>query len=328
MKRLKGYIKNRNVMQEIGSPSLPIGFEFFSMNPNGVVGALPLLGATYSKTAFGGLWAWVQTQTEYLKTETEWQALSIANNGNVPFYADVDADTFRVPSLKCYVKGANGVTEIGSYKEAGLPNITGELTGLTFYNDVGGGSVAFKYKYDNGVNTAASTQTWKDTGVSIDASRSSSIYGKSTTVTPESIVGCFYVQAFGTVSNVGNVDVQDVASGLVNVENEVEQLAGNISRLVGASEVVENGTGYIRWSNGIQLCWGYGTTNTQAYVTISYPKAFRYLPTVVTTPVGSSGALLDFFTGVLGITETYCTLLASRTGYSYGVEYYALGRWK
>ena len=79
---------------------LPIGYEFFTFNPNPPEGSLPLLGGEYLRESYEILWAWVQNQTGYLKTEAEWQALSATNNGNVPFYSDGDGSTtFRVPSL-------------------------------------------------------------------------------------------------------------------------------------------------------------------------------------------------------------------------------------
>ena len=101
---------------------LPVGFEYFTMNPNIPAGSLPLQGGLYSRLAYPDLWEWVQKQTGYLKAESEWQELAVSNGGNVPFYSKGDGSTtFRVPSLKCWVKGANGIEEVGSYLSAGLP---------------------------------------------------------------------------------------------------------------------------------------------------------------------------------------------------------------
>ena len=104
---------------------LPVGFEYFSTNPNIPAGSLPLLGGEYSRKVYSDLWAWVQEQAGYLIEESEWQSKSRRSEGNVPFYSKGNGTTtFRVPSLKCWVKGANGIEEVGSYLEAGLPNIT------------------------------------------------------------------------------------------------------------------------------------------------------------------------------------------------------------
>ena len=105
---------------------LPVGFQYFQTNPNVPAGSLPLLGGEYSRTTYADLWAWVQTQSGYLLEESAWQAKAAANGGNVPFYSKGDGSTtFRVPALKCWVRGANSINEVGGYLAAGLPNITG-----------------------------------------------------------------------------------------------------------------------------------------------------------------------------------------------------------
>ena len=38
---------------------VPVGFEFFSMNPNVPDGTLPLLGGEYSREMYASLWEWV-----------------------------------------------------------------------------------------------------------------------------------------------------------------------------------------------------------------------------------------------------------------------------
>lgn len=194
--------------------SVPIGFEYFSVNPNIPQGSLPLFGGEYSRETYADLWAWVQEQTGYWISEGEWQTLSTSNNGNVPFYSSGDGSTtFRVPSLKCWVKGANGtVTEVGSYKAAGLPNITGVVT-----ETMGGSEPKFKspsgafagitsVAYYSQTTNNNSSSRWD--GVNFNASRSSSIYGNSATVQPESIVGMWLVKAYGTVEDTGTIDEQ------------------------------------------------------------------------------------------------------------------------
>lgn len=96
--------------------SLPIGFEYFQTNPNVRAGHLPLIGGLWSRELYADLWAWVQTQTGYLISESEWQSKSSANDGAVPFYSDGDGKTtFRVPALTVWCKGKKGDEAIGSY---------------------------------------------------------------------------------------------------------------------------------------------------------------------------------------------------------------------
>jgi hypothetical protein len=187
---------------------LPVGYEYFSINPNVPQGSLPLLGGEYNRSTYSDLWEWVQQQTGYLKTESEWQALSTAHNGNVPYYSDGDGSTtFRVPSLQCWVRGANGsVSTVGSYLAAGLPNITG-LGWNVMGKNASDWSGAF---YADGILTFG-TQTGTNIGggaLHFDASRSNSIYGNSNTVQPESIVGLWLVKAYGTIVDTGTIDEQ------------------------------------------------------------------------------------------------------------------------
>ena len=210
---------------------LPVGHEFFTTNPNIPAGCIPLLGGEYSRTAYADLWAWVQTQQGYLIEESAWQARATANSGNVPFYSKGDGTTtFRVPSLKCWVKGANGIEEVGSYLSAGLPNIE------AFYDDDIGyaradragwhGAVYLGNLDTSRISAAAPSDglkychTWK-----FDASKSNPVYGKSNTVQPPSIVGMWLVKAYGTVTNVGSTDVAAIAQGLTRVENKLNEAA-------------------------------------------------------------------------------------------------------
>ena len=194
---------------------MPIGHEYFSMNPNIPEGSLPLFGGEYSRETYSDLWAWVQTQTGYCKTEAEWLALSAAHNGNVPFYSDGDGSTtFRVPSLQCWVKGANGdITEVGSYLEAGLPNITGTIGKFDVYGYGLAGIRALSGAFNinttenQTVRVTTTSQTHTETTIAgFDASRSSSIYGNSNTVQPESIVGLWLVRAYGAIVDIGQID--------------------------------------------------------------------------------------------------------------------------
>ena len=198
---------------------LPVGFEYFSTNPNIPAGSIPLFGGEYSREVYSDLWSWVQEQAGYLIEESEWQEKSVANEGNVPFYSKGNGTTtFRVPSLKCWVKGANGIEEVGSYLSAGLPNITGKGSAFTTFVYPSGSIYIDNRHTDShyGMGETYGVNSW-----SFDASRSSSIYGNSDTVQPKSIVGMWLVKAYGTVTNVGSTDVSNIAQGLTELETRV-----------------------------------------------------------------------------------------------------------
>lgn len=225
--------------QEAG---VPVGFETFTTNPNLQAGWLPLLGGEYSRTTYADLWAWVQTQNGYLLEESAWQAKATANGGNVPFYSKGNGSTtFRVPALKCWVKGANSISEVGGYLVAGLPNITGsfDLRPVT-----GGQNVTWEGRDgaierivqtgDSSNSVAKGSDNGPLVNVSLDASRSSSIYGKSTTVQPESIVGMWVVKAYGTVVDSGSIEVREYIDEQIT-RKSAEMLIGSIQAFAGNS---------------------------------------------------------------------------------------------
>ena len=61
-------------VRKFGGAGLPVGFEYFTTNPNIPAGSLPLLGGVYSRTLYKDLWNWVQEQTGYfmLHAQEQW----------------------------------------------------------------------------------------------------------------------------------------------------------------------------------------------------------------------------------------------------------------
>ena len=212
-------------MMKLAETGIPLGFEYFSINPNVPLGSLPLIGGTYSRTLYKDLWDWVQTQTGYLKAESEWTILFNKNNGNVPFYSSGDGSTtFRVPSLKCWVKSGSSISEVGSYLEAGLPNITGSFSGVGQYLGNVAPTLLGAFYIKNEVNSPTEgvnvlNDGERDDYFGFDASRSNPIYGKTDTVQPSSVVGLWLVKAFSVISNVGNKDLQSVITRMDEIDN-------------------------------------------------------------------------------------------------------------
>lgn len=94
--------------------------------------------------------------------------------------------TFNLPDLRSrFIKGKEDSETLGQLNEAGLPNISGNFSPMAWsgYTHPSGAFV------DGGTSTSYNADGNWDRGVSLnfDASRSSSIYGKSSTVTPKNI---------------------------------------------------------------------------------------------------------------------------------------------
>lgn len=228
----------RGAPGESGS-GLPVGFEYFTINPNLPSGSLPLFGGLYSREIYADLWNYAKSQPNFVIPEENWQTLSSSNNGNVPFYSFGDGETnFRVPSLSCWIKGANGLEEVGSYLEAGLPNIEGSWAAEGLMRDIAvpiTNGALYTTEFNQINNYALGTLNYPlSNGIGFDASRSNSIYGNSNTVQPLSIVGMWLVKAYGTVINEGSIEISSIESRL----SQIEELISN-----GSTNNVPDGNG-------------------------------------------------------------------------------------
>lgn len=266
---------------------LPVGHEFFTTNPNIPAGCIPLLGGEYSRTAYADLWAWVQTQSGYLLEESAWQTKATANGGNVPFYSKGDGtNTFRVPALKCWVRGADSISEVGGYLAAGLPNITGTTKAAYGENN----KTANVRALSTDIYTIGSANGRQDGGngsdgepiqsaiLTFDASKSNPIYGASNTVQPPSIVGLWVVKAYGTVTNVGSTDVANISTGLTQAETRITRLENSKVDKSGNAWVVatyRKGTEWYRvWSDGWVEQGGCAVTSSGRGVSVTLLKPY------------------------------------------------------
>lgn len=234
--------KSNGDKNTIDIAKLPVGYEFFTFKPAVQTGVLQYLGGEYSRETYKDLWKWVQTQPDYLISESEWQEKAAANNGNVPFYSTGDGSTtFRVPSIKCWVKGAAETGEIGKYLPAGIPNVKGGAgVSSASYSNTHYGTLDNAFALGEtttlGLNAGSVIALYNGT---FDASRCSSVYGNADTVQPESIVGVWCVKAFGTVSNIGNQDVAELSAEVTRVGTKVNEVESKVNEL---KTEIENNT--------------------------------------------------------------------------------------
>ena len=227
-----------------------VGEQWISMDGTIPFGGLAFLGQTVSKEAYIELYNWVETNNRF-KTETEWQSLYTANNGNVSFYAKVDDNTFRLPSFKGYLK-AN--TTAGGYTKEGLPNITGQLNANAAVYSLATHTGAFSKTSINGTaRTELRTDAGGDIYMKFDASDSNSIYGNSTHVTPETNTILIGVYAFNGIINPSNLELEnlrlDVESLRLDNLNYVTKAGGEISNEL----IVTAGREAIFRKNGARL---------------------------------------------------------------------------
>ena len=103
--------------------------------------------------------------------------------------------TFNLPDARDRVlQGASGTHSAGSYIAAGLPNITGHTTTLRWPVAVGNGWGAFNLTGTGRVQGLSLGGDNDSNAITIDASRSSTIYGNSATVQPPAIATNFIIK--------------------------------------------------------------------------------------------------------------------------------------
>lgn len=214
------------------------------------------LGITYNRATYTELWNWVQSRPKLLISEEEWQAKFTETNGKfVPYYSSGNGtSTFRTPLLSAYIKGADSLEDIGSYLEAGLPNITGEADVDSAGDNatcVRNQSGAFKNRSHSAIYTTAhSTAKELDFGITFDASRCSSIYGNSETVTPESMTGIWVIKALGIITNNSGTDVDNILNGVSETERRVEALENHGAGATVVESYRDGANWYRKWSDG------------------------------------------------------------------------------
>ena len=202
-----------------------LGDFYFSITPHMPEGVLPLNGSEVSRTTYSDLYDYVLTihnelaegGKKFIVSEEEWQNISIENNGYVPYYSyGTGEDLFRLPRMSGYLKATGEVDEAGNYIAEGLPNITGsikQIMGDTTKTLTTSG--AFQKSTTLSTAGADGGGYYYYRNVTIDASRSNSIYGNSEHVTPETntlFVGVWALTAFTQVGTSNLSEIKEILS--------------------------------------------------------------------------------------------------------------------
>ena len=307
---------------------LPLGHIYlwpFSTPPDG---SIQLNGSTYSRELYSDLWNLIQAKGWY-KPEAEWQSIASANGGYCPWYSNGDGSTtFRTPKFAPYQKIALASSSAGKYYEAGLPNITGKSWSSTWHDFTNMSYGAFYSTIENTSATIGSTNNteYNNDWWNFDASRSNSIYGNSTTVTPESNDWIVCVVAFGTATNVGSVDVANVMSAIERLQSLALLKSGGtltgavvekISALSGTSVTLDlktsnnfthtataNTTFIVTANTGTSFQLGTLVLTNAGNYTITWPSSFKWADNTPPTLNTSGIDVITFFT-IDGGTKYY-----------------------
>ena len=122
-------------------------------------------------------------------------SIYITTSNTCPLSTLISGSTWALVSSGRVLQGASSGHAAGTTIEAGLPNITGELVNSSTYRSyldlTGSGALDVTRKKLTNLAGGSGTNSDTDT-ITFDASRSSSIYGKSTTVQPPAYVVNIY----------------------------------------------------------------------------------------------------------------------------------------
>lgn len=218
----------KEATKDLGGGGLPLGHLFawpFQTPPDG---AIQCNGATYNRSLYKDFFAYA-TEKGWVKTESEWQSIASANGGFCPYYSTGDGSTtFRTPKFAPFMQVAIASANVGTYHRAGLPNIKGDLPAGDNSSVVNiQMSGAF---YQDGTNTNPGLQSDNDNRQAhFDASRSNPIYGRSSTVQPESSEWMICVVVMGMATNIASANVADVMQAVAQVRNQVNTTVKTIN---------------------------------------------------------------------------------------------------
>lgn len=240
--------------------ALPLGHLFawpFQTPPDG---AIQCNGATYNRALYKDFFTYA-TSKGWVKTEAEWQSIASANGGYCPYYSQGDGSkTFRTPKFAPFMQVAIASANVGKYHQAGLPNITGywNTRGPEILENATGGALSIESTSDNyGYGHSSGGKSPK---LKIDASRSSSLYGRSTTVQPESHEWMLCVVVAGQATNLASVDMADVLTTVAQVQADVDAIPRPNAYV---TQTWRSGTKWYRvWSDGWIEQGGHGTGGT------------------------------------------------------------------
>ena len=178
----------------------------------------------------------------YFTTEENWQSSYSTYGSCGKFVYDSVHNTVRLPKISDIIQGTTDITALGDLVEAGLPNITGKVT-----IDRAGAGTATPGALE-GTNSSGwgegSNNSWGSGTISLDASKSSSVYGKSDTVQPQTIKVLYYI----VVSNVAKTEIQvDIDNVMTDVNNKVDK--SDLQEVKAVVETYHNGTSWYRLYN-------------------------------------------------------------------------------
>ena len=261
-------------------PTLPMGHLFAWPYQTPPDGAIQCNGTTYNRELYKDFFDYA-TSKGWVKTENEWQSIASANGGYCPYYSQGDnSTTFRTPKFAPFMQVAIASGDVGKYHMAGLPNIKGrsDLGGIYSHVDFNGAILTERNVGDASGATHVNAGGDQRVKITFSASNSNSIYGRSSTVQPESHNWMICVVVAGQATNIGSVDVGNVMSAVAQVQASVSAVEAKpvLNAKAYITETWSSGSSWYRkYSDGFIEQGGEFTKPRDINVTVTFPVAFR-----------------------------------------------------
>ena len=311
---------------------LPLGAVYFSSSSNADdnPGALPLWSGAYYTNAsplYPAFYNWVKSHTELCKTKTQYDS-AISTYGECPYYVvDEVAGSLRLPKLVNYLKMANATDGI-TQAQAGLPNITGSVSGIRVGDFAAEGALSSSKTTGKTSQTMANVINQNDAEVIVDASDSSAVYGKSDEVTPaHTTVFPWVVVTASDAESSATAAAQSAdaaAASAINASNSAEAAESSATAAAGSATAAES-----------------SATNAQTYANTATTQATEAAGSA-TEAAGSASAAASSATAAEGSASTATTQASNAAdsaalaqkwatqttaevvdGQGYGAKYYA-----
>ena len=258
-------------------------------------GRLPLFtGETIASanTIYPEFYNWVLAHTELQCTSAQYEA-SLTTYGECAKYV-IGGGSLRLPLIRNYIKAANPSEGIKNI-EAGLPNITGTVT-----DPLGGGNGTWTGAFAKGVlNNTATTSAIDYDGyeVTFDASRSSAVYGKSSTVTPASTTLYPWVVAYVAAIPASTAQAAAFQQGLSGkADTNLGNVPSNYDYVVDSYNDA-NGNWYRKYKSGWIEQGGLVPQTTTINYTVNLLKPFnnsKYTALISSWYTASSEQAVDY----------------------------------
>lgn len=161
----------------------------------------------------------VSTYPDLFTTEANWQSAVTTYGVCGKFVYDSANNTVRLPKITGFTEATIDPTVLGDLTEAGLPNITAGPTGIWRRTNAnipaiaeGATTIVQDTTHDYIAGSGSTPESvWV---ASFDASRSSSIYGNSNTVQPQTIKVLYYIVIATSTKTSIEVDIDEIATDL------------------------------------------------------------------------------------------------------------------